>query len=224
MQFPTWIKKAMTYLGMSLLFSTVGYGLIYLAAEPIISPALNLLDMISFDADVDLDQEQFDSLFDPNTTPGISGGVVKASEIELPRYGTKFGQLTIEQSGVDAALYFGDGNAMLRKGVGQYIGSSYPGAGGTVLIAGHNQTYFKGLKNIEAGHIITLKTNYGTYQYRVTETAVKTATDSTAYDLAATKENLVLYTCYPFSRAGLTSKRFFVYAEYVSGPTLLLYE
>ena len=74
------------------------------------------------------------------------------------------------------------------------------------------------------GKIVVLETNYGTYTYEVTETAVKKATDKTAYDLKATQENLVLYTCYPFDTLGLTPDRYYVYAKYVSGPKILLTE
>ena len=35
------------------------------------------------------------------------------------------------------------------------------------------------------------------------------------------KPRLILYTCYPFDMLGLTPKRFFVYAEQISGPTVV---
>ncbi|MDF2568387.1 MAG: hypothetical protein K0R90_1843, partial [Oscillospiraceae bacterium] len=42
-----------------------------------------------------------------------------------------------------------------------------------------------------------------------------------AYDLSQKKEQLILYTCYPFNTLGLTSKRFFVYADKISGPQIV---
>ena len=40
--------------------------------------------------------------------------------------------------------------------------------------------------------------------------------------LSRTDENLILYTCYPFDSLGYTPFRFFVYADYVSGPALTI--
>ena len=85
------------------------------------------------------------------------------------------------------------------------------------MIAGHNNTYFNGLKYAAPGQKITIRTSYGNYKYTIKETAVKEALDTDAYDLSADYENLVLYTCYPFDEIGLTSKRFFVYADLTEG-------
>ena len=63
-------------------------------------------------------------------------------------------------------------------------------------------------------------TEYGEYHYTVTGTRVATDTDTTAYDLDATEENLIMYTCYPFDALGYTPLRYFVYAKYVSGPVI----
>ena len=67
---------------------------------------------------------------------------------------------------------------------------------------------------------LVIRTSYGNYEYRITDTAVKKASDRSAYDLSADHENLIMYTCYPFDELGLTDYRFFVYAEYVSGAQI----
>ena len=69
---------------------------------------------------------------------------------------------------------------------------------------------------------IRVTTYYGVYVYEVTGTAVHEATDDTSYDFSRTDENLILYTCYPFDSLGYTPFRFFVYADYVSGPALTI--
>ena len=142
------------------------------------------------------------------------------SEIQYPKTGEQFGELIIEDCSIDNNLFFGDGNVALRNGVGIYNGSFIPGYGKTILVAGHNNTYFNGLKNAKAGQTVTIKTSYGNYTYEITDTAVKKATDTSAYDLNANEENLIMYTCYPFDELGLTDQRFFVYAKYVSGPQI----
>ena len=137
--------------------------------------------------------------------------------VEYPAYGVCFGQLSVKDCGVDCPLFMGDGDIALSNGAGVYYGSFIPGYGRTTLIAGHNNTFFNGLKNAKSGQEITIKTGYGIYRYKIKETAAKDESDAGAYDLSADKENLVLYTCYPFDEVGLTDKRFFVYADLVDG-------
>ena len=95
-----------------------------------------------------------------------------------------------------------------------------PGEGKTILLAGHNNTFFNDLQHAEAGATVTITTHYGVYTYEVTGTEILDYQDETAYDFTRTDENLILYTCYPFDALGFTPNRFFVYAKYVSGPVL----
>ena len=95
-----------------------------------------------------------------------------------------------------------------------------PGEGKTILLAGHNNTFFNDLQHTEIGATVTITTHYGVYTYEVTDMAVKDYQDETAYDFTRTDENLILYTCYPFDALGFTPNRYFVYAKYVSGPVL----
>ena len=92
--------------------------------------------------------------------------------------------------------------------------------GKTILLAGHNNTFFNDLQHAEADATVTITTHYGVYTYEVTGTEILDYQDETAYDFTRTDENLILYTCYPFDALGFTPNRFFVYAKYVSGPVL----
>lgn len=145
---------------------------------------------------------------------------VKSSSFTFPSYGNQFGELIIEDCQIHTKLFFGDSYDVLKIGVGIYNGSSVPGYGKTILVAGHNNTYFNGLKYSKKGQIIKIRTNYGNYKYEITDTQVKNKDDSSAFDLEADHENLVLYTCYPFDELGLTPNRYFVYAKLVSGPMI----
>lgn len=145
---------------------------------------------------------------------------VSISSFTFPSYDNQFGELIIEDCQINAKLFFGDSNMALRNGVGIYNGSSIPGYGKTILVAGHNNTYFNGLKYAKKGQIIKIRTNYGNYQYEITDMQIKDMEDRSAYDLKADYENLILYTCYPFDELGLTPNRFFVYAKPVSGPSI----
>lgn len=155
-------------------------------------------------------------------TKKIQNDTVKASHITFPAFGDRLGIVTITGRSVNAPLFFGDSDVELTNGVGQYNGSLFPGCGSTVLIGGHNYGYFHGLQDVQIGDLVTLNVSYGVYTYRVTQTAVHDIYDDTAYNLGADRDNLVLYTCYPFDTREATPLRYFVYADYIAGPRVLL--
>ena len=90
-----------------------------------------------------------------------------------------------------------------------------------MLLGGHNNTFFNGLKHIIEGDMFEIETNYGTYCYQVDEMKVLEENDKSAYDFTIEEEQLVLYTCYPFDMLSRTKYRYFVYASLVSGPVLV---
>ena len=150
---------------------------------------------------------------------------VPSSLITFPKNGDRYGELTIESADIiKAPVYFGDSKKILGKGIGQYAGSVFAGSGGTVLMSGHNNAHLHTLGLAQVGDTVLFSTNYGDYVYEITETAVRNSMDSAAFDLGAEIENLVIYTCYPFDTLGLTSKRYFVYCKYISGPKILYNE
>ncbi len=148
-------------------------------------------------------------------------GVIPIEEFTPPKEGDVYGRLTIENTTIsDVPVLYGDSARQLNQGVGTYTGSHLPGMGSTVLLAGHTNTVFAGIEEAEVGDLIAFETYYGSYVYRITDQGVYRYDDETAYDLSAPLENLTLYTCYPFGTLGLTDLRYFVYAEYVSGPVI----
>ena len=206
---------------MPLVFCLLGYLIIYFCSESVVSPIISIWNIMATDnhtEDDELGNIYTDDIFYKYTD------TIPSSVIKFPTYGTKYGEISIEGTPLKCDLYFGDSSKMLRRGAGQYLGSSFPGLGSTVLIGGHNNRFFDSLKDAKEGDIITVKTNYAVYKYRITHTAIKRHDDGSAYDLGATHENIVLYTCYPFTSLNLTAQRYFVYGEYVSGPKILLHE
>jgi len=158
-------------------------------------------------------------------TSNLPNEYLEVSPGDIPAEGEWYGIIISEAAGINARLYYGDSPKELMKGVGTYNGhpgAYIPGAGRTVLLAGHAHTVFQRLGDLKAGNIIYIDTTYGRYMYRVTASRITTDRDSTAYDFTRTDENLILYTCYPFNTYGLTNERYFVYAEYLSGPELKL--
>ncbi|MDR3238854.1 MAG: class D sortase [Clostridiales bacterium] len=153
----------------------------------------------------------------------LSDKKLAVSPEDIPAEGERYGEIICGTAGIDAPLYYGDTAKELKAGVGTYIGHTgayIPGAGRTILLAGHTNTVFRRLGELEIGDKIQINTSYGQYEYEVNDSRVTTDTDSTAYDFTRIDENLILYTCYPFNYLGLTNQRYFVYAEYISGPQL----
>jgi sortase A len=210
-----------SFIILPIIFLVGTYLVLYLALAPTLSTWVSAAGMFFSDTDKDYSTE-YKNIFVPvsenSTTP--TNDYIDISDIEYPQYSNMFGELIIEDCAVDASLFFGDGEVALRNGVGVYNGSFIPGYGKTILVAGHNNTYFNGLKYAAEGQRVQIKTSYGNYEYEITGTAVKKYNDATAYDLAADYENLIMYTCYPFDELGLTKQRFFVYAKYISGPQI----
>lgn len=146
---------------------------------------------------------------------------VQAQAVGKIAIGQSYGWISSEDFALDAYIYYGDDDKTLEQGVGQYTDSGLPGYGKTILLCGHDTTFFKGLKDAEVGDMVNIRTQYGAYSYRITETAVTTADDAEAARLDAPGEQLVLYTCYPFGETTTErAQRYFVYCEKISGPNV----
>ena len=207
-----------SFIILPIIFFVVTYLVMYLAFMPTLSTIASAAGMFFSDTDKDY-STGYKNIFVP-VSENDNKDTVNIDSFDYPQYNTQFGELIIEDCGIDNKLFFGDGDIALRNGVGIYNGSFIPGYGRTILVAGHNNTYFNGLKYAEKGQKVVISTNYGNYEYEITETTVKKVSDKSAYDLSADYENLVMYTCYPFDELGLTQQRFFVYAKLVSGTVI----
>lgn len=159
----------------------------------------------------------------PQTTPTPTPEPAPETVVlaEFPVQGDQIGHLTISGTAVDCDVYFGDSENEFSRGAGIYAGACIPGEGGTILMGAHTGTYFRDLESVAVGTDIAIVTEYGEYHYTVTQTAVVQEDDTTAYDLNATEENIILYTCYPFGILTPTTQRYFVYGDFVSGPALV---
>ena len=131
-----------------------------------------------------------------------------------PKYGTKYGNITIDALGIDLPLYYGDDLATIRYGVGQTVGSYFPGEGGSIVCMAHNtQGFLRRLPEIEIGTKININTVYGDYTYTVYETKVVPQEDLEAAYIQDEKEILILYTCYPVNSIGHATHRFMTYSS-----------
>ena len=138
----------------------------------------------------------------PEVVPAIaSKGLI--GRIEIPRLGVS----VIVMEGVDKIT--------LRRAVGHIPSTALPGRPGNVGLAGHRDTYFRPLRNIQQGDLITLTTLVGEYRYRVVSTKIVHPREVSVLDPDG-NEILTLVTCYPFYFVGSAPSRFIVRAERVS--------
>jgi LPXTG-site transpeptidase (sortase) family protein len=98
----------------------------------------------------------------------------------------------------------GDDVKTLRRAVGHIPGTALPGGTGNAALAGHRDTFFQGLRDIQKGDQITLSTPAGNARYVVRSTRVVDPSDVSV--LAPTSgSTLTLVTCYPFNYIGAST-------------------
>ena len=216
-------KKLTEYILFPLAFFLSGLLFLYLVLSPFVNFTLTAWSLFSSDSNTLYGEEINKDIFGENKLVGYEE-TVPSRLIAHPSHGTKSAETTItaENTVYVCPRFFGDSKSILRKGVGQYMGSNFPGEGKAIIVSGHNNSYFNALQYLDVGETVTLETNYGTFIYEVTETAIKPNTDKSALRLGSEEETLVMYTCYPFDQRGRKSKRYYVYTKLVSGPRVLL--
>lgn len=122
------------------------------------------------------------------------------------------GRVAIPRVGVSAIVREGDDATILRRAVGHIPGTALPGAKGNAALAGHRDTFFRGLRHIRNGDEIVLSAATGDAHYVVRNTRIVDPSDVSV--LAPTQgPALTLITCYPFNYIGAAPRRFVVYAE-----------
>jgi sortase A len=131
------------------------------------------------------------------------------------RRGESLGRLSIDRLESRWVVLEGADRTELKRGPGHLIDSALPGATGNCVIAGHRDTQFRILRNVEIGEIISVETGGRTYVYRVTDRRVVAPTDTRSLE-PTPAATLTLVTCYPFYYAGPAPKRFVIRAELVS--------
>ena len=126
--------------------------------------------------------------------------------------GSPLGRIEISAVGLTTMIQEGTEEGTLRRAVGHIQGTPLPGQRGNVALAGHRDTFFRGLRDIRVNDEITLTTLSGSYHYRVDSTeVVKPEETEVLKDGGA--NTLTLVTCYPFNFVGSAPKRFIVRAR-----------
>jgi sortase A len=126
--------------------------------------------------------------------------------------GSVIGRLEIPRVGVSAMVREGDDTATLRHAVGHIPDTELPGAVGNAGLAGHRDSFFRGLKDIRAGDEVTVTTPTGVVRYTVQRTTIVDPDDVSVLS-PTSRPTLTLVTCYPFYYFGAAPRRFIVQAE-----------
>ncbi len=106
----------------------------------------------------------------------------------------------------------GTDEVTLNRGAGRIAGTSLPGQGGNIGIAGHRDGFFRRLKDIRTGDAIELVTISGTDVFVVDRIRI-TNPDDVSVLRPRTKQSLTLVTCYPFYFVGPAPSRYVVEAS-----------
>lgn len=150
-------------------------------------------------------------------TPPNASGVTQPNEAEIPAHlrplflsmadipiptpgPEQATQIKIPSIDVDAPIVQGDGWEQLKKGVGQYIGSTNPGQSGNMVLSAHNDVYgqiFRRLSDLQQGDQIIIYTPLHSFTYIVINSQIVEPTDVEV--MAYTPEPTVtLISCYPY--------------------------
>lgn len=193
-------KKAFaTYVAISFLFVSVFIVIVYFGFNKSIKQYTNLINTVAIKKNDKAREISFDS---------------KKKKLDvMPAYGDKYGNVLISSIDVNLPLYYGDNTEILSYGIGHYAGSYFPGEGGSIILAGHNDPgYLERLSEVKEGDKIIIEANYGTFNYKIVNTKIVNENDLSGFPIQTDKELLIIYTCYP-NGIGHKTERFVVYAE-----------
>ena len=149
-----------------------------------------------FNAPELIEQEEQDVeeiIFEQNT--------VSIDDFPVLRWGDKWATISVDElpeaSINGAAVYVGDDEDILKKGVGKYFGSAFCGEGGKIVMSAHCNKAFYCLEDMKVGQTVRLHTVYGEYVYKVDEIFFFESDDNHVILDPSKQEELLLYTCYP---------------------------
>ena len=133
-----------------------------------------------------------------------------AAPIVIPDGGL-IGRVEIPKLHLSAVVFQGSDSSVLDHGIGHVDSTALPGQPGNVVLAAHRDTFFRSLRNIRKGDLVTVTTESGPRNYEVSSTEIVKPTEVSVLNPTA-EPTLTLITCYPFYYIGHAPKRFIVRA------------
>ena len=153
---------------------------------------------------------------------GVTATLLALSAPAAPAAGAVYARLSIPAIGLHALAREGVSQTVLDRGPGHYPGTSAPGEGGTVAIAGHRVTHthpFLHLNELRHGDTISVTYRSRRHDYRVVGMRIVKPTEVWTLRPQSV-ETLVLTACHP---PGRDAHRLVVFAQpaaYVPAPCL----
>lgn len=123
-----------------------------------------------------------------------SGETYDDGEIVRPRFGELYAELKSAAFELNVPVYWGSSSELYEHGACQTSSSAVIGDKGNTVISAHEDTFFAELCKLKKDDKVTLKTNYGEFEYTVTEIINFKKTES-KYVAPSDKSKLTLYTC-----------------------------
>ncbi len=129
-----------------------------------------------------------------------------------PERSAVLGRLEIPRLRIAAIVAEGVDMGTLGRAVGHIPTTAQPGSTGNCALAGHRDTFLRGLGAVRVDDVVHIVTPERTYSYRVEWTEV---VDPIRIDVLDPTPGsvLTLITCYPFTYVGHAPKRFIVRAR-----------
>ena len=143
----------------------------------------------------------------------------ETSSVAGPREGELVARLAIPRLDADLAVFEGTSDDVLQRGPGHLSGTALPGGAGrdgNCVIAGHRDSFFRGLGRLRPGDVVRLRTVGGERVYRIRERRI-VAPSRTSVAAPGGRPLLTLITCYPFDWIGSAPYRLVLVAEPVAG-------
>jgi sortase A len=128
------------------------------------------------------------------------------------------GRIEIPRIRLSVVVVEGVDRTTLRRAVGHIPGTRLPGQSGNIGVAGHRDTFFRGLKDVRLKDQVQFSTLQGSFTYEVESLRV-VEPDNVGVLVSSGQNVLTLVTCYPFYYLGAAPKRFIVRARQVSPQT-----
>lgn len=115
------------------------------------------------------------------------------------KIGEKLGVIEIPDISVKHIIVEGTGNEEIRKNIGHFEYTAFPGEYGNFAIAGHDTNLynevFKDLKDLDIGAEIIIKAYNGEFKYRIAEKIVVDSTDFSVINQDVSKQQMTMITC-----------------------------
>jgi sortase A len=162
------------------------------------------------------EDEQLDAIL--QSAPANAASSAPIGRRSPPTAGSTVGRIEIPRLGVSAVVRVGSDARTLRVAVGYIPGTALPGETGNVGLAGHRDTFFRKLRDINPDDEIRLTTKDGVFHYYVQRTTIVRPKDVWVLD-STDYPALTLVTCYPFTYLGSAPERFIVRARLIANST-----